>query len=144
MRMLLLLAGTAMGLTTCARATEALDLKLLRDVICEHETRGVPERDLIEPGPAGEIGRCQIRISTARQLGFRGHWTLLLLPAFNEAWAAEKVRMGFKRHGTIFGTAFFYNRGKRPITKNDAGWSYAAQVSKEYNRRLFERARMAR
>ena len=62
---------------TSAQAAEPLNLPLLRDVICDYEMRDVPDhkRDLYDPGPHGEIGRCRIRIETLRRAPYnwRGH-----------------------------------------------------------------------
>ena len=67
------------------------DMKLLRDVICVYETRGEQERDKAR-GASDEIGRCQIRPSTARQMGFRGSPKYLELGQVNEAWALMYLR----------------------------------------------------
>lgn len=131
MRLVLILL-VALAVEGTARANE-IDLSLLRDTICDFETRGVRDRDLGEPGPAGEIGRCQVRVSTARQLGFKGHWTLLLLPGFSEAWAMQKLRHCNRR--TIFALAFCYNAGRNArIDKDHAAWGYAYQVRQIYYR----------
>ena len=126
----------AFVLVACSSAQAAeIDLPLLRDTICDHETRGVKDRDLGEPGPFGEIGRCQIRVSTARQLGMTSHWSWLLIPAFNEDMALRKLNHCNRR--TVFALAFCFNAGKQArIDKDHRAWGYAYQVRQNYYRAL--------
>ena len=143
----------AIGCVPIPAPADEIDMPLLRDTICEFETRGLEDRDFSEPGPFGEIGRCQVRISTARELGFTGNWTLLMIPHYNEVWAKAKLDKCAKRiwrfdddEGTrteVFGLAFAYNAGCRAkISKDHAAWGYAYQVRARYYSALFNRQKM--
>ena len=85
----LLLALLVIGIPISASGHT--DMRLLRDVICVYETRGMSRPDNAR-GASDEIGRCQIRPSTARQMGFRGDLKYLELAHVNEAWALRYLR----------------------------------------------------
>lgn len=110
-------------------AAEPVDLIALRDAICAWETRGSKDPDA-EVGTKSELGRCQIRLGTARGLGFIGHPAKLFDRDVNEYWALVKlVKCGqplFRRemedgkwkytltrqgYVTVKGLAFCFNRG---------------------------------
>lgn len=56
-------------------------------VICYYETEG--ERDRLRAlGDIDEMGLCQVRLQTARELGYRGSLKALLRPRVNARYAA--------------------------------------------------------
>ena len=139
---IVVVVGLLMALAACApsaHATERVDLVLLRDTICAHETRGSDDPDM-ELGDNGEIGRCQIRLSTARQYGFRGNWIIFLDSGMNRQWALIVLRR--VAHRSCFATAFAYNAGPRArIDKDHESWAYAAAVCEKYTLAQYKRAK---
>jgi len=140
-RLLLILFAAAMVLSGQASAAEPPDFDLLQEVVCAHETNGSRWPDL-EIGMHGEVGRCQVRITTAQQHGFDSPPAMLLVRPINESWAREILRQGWRRHKTLFGTLYAYNAGPRaPIHKDHASWSYAYENMMRYYAVLVERKR---
>ncbi len=72
----LLLGVLATAFILPMRGEAHTDMKLLRDTACEFETRGESRPDKAR-GKSDERGFCQMRPSTARQMGFKGDLALL-------------------------------------------------------------------
>ena len=133
----------ALLLAACSPAQAApLDMDLLRDVaVREQENNfgtGCPD------GEDGEIGCWQVKLGTARQVGFTGaRWELRL---FNRAWASEILRRCARRHGwraqPLTAIAQCYGGGlKAVVGKRGAKFGYAQQVSHRYYAALMEQRR---
>ena len=143
---LTLIALLLIACAPSAQAAEPIDLPLLRDVICDYEMRDVPDykRDLYDPGPHGEIGRCRIRIETLRRVpySYKGHWLELLDADENKEWALRIISELHRRRRSVFAIAFAYNGGPRAeISKGHGSWAYAQAVTQEYQRRKLEQTR---
>ena len=147
-------AGAAIGLlliaVTCKVSHAAdLDLDLLRDraIYAQESSSG---RDC-EDGADGEVGCWQVKLATARQVGFTGGTAELR--RFNQAWASEILRQCAARHrrnrAPLRAAAQCYNAGLRaPVGKGAPGFAYAQQVAHRYYaalvsgpRELYARAR---
>ena len=110
-----------------------VDLALLRDVICAYETRG-ERRPEWAVGRAGELGVCQMRLGTARQIGYAGTPALLFDADVSRALAYTKLVMCARRYGTVRGLAWCWNRGLRAgrLRREDP---YAAAIEALYRER---------
>lgn len=98
--------------TTTYRTMTRIDVAL--KVICDlWETRNLNKPDEFI-GPAGEVGRCAVRITTAKQRGFKGTGAELLPEKVNRS-VAEDVLIDCRRRGnrTAYRLFICYNSGPR-------------------------------
>lgn len=124
--MLVMLAFTA------SAEARKVDLLVLRDIICEVETRGHPYPSTAMSAEA--IGQCQITIATAHSHGYRNVIDVLL----DSREIALKVLKRCLRwgHKDVYRLAYCYHAGPRarqgqgPKTK-----AYALEVSALYRAR---------
>lgn len=128
------------GLLSSTSTAHSLDaFAMLRD-ICKYESRGSrdPEDEISQKGA---VGYCQIRVSTARWLGYRGkNWKLLRNRDLNLFWANKVLNRCLARwHNTPYRIAFCYHAGERakvPKLKSDReklkSHIYAVAVSARY------------
>jgi len=110
------------------------DLPKLRDTICAYETRGEKDPDAAR-GQSDEIGRCQIRPSTARQMGYRGSLAVLTRPAINRAWALKYLLFCRRKLRTarVERLAHCYNGGPNaPWEPYGPSRRYAAAIKQLY------------
>ena len=115
------------------------DFFLLRDIICSWEHRGHPNPD-DAIGSAGEVGRCQMKPATARQIGYRGtNKNLLSLAFVNRAWALEKLYHCERKKKTDlpFILSRCYNGGANATTKSSL--LYARQILSDYATQSFKK-----
>ena len=116
-----------------ASAAPTVDLLRLRDAVCAHETRGEADPD-DALGRAGEIGRCQIKPGTARQVGYQGTNVALFRRETNEYWALVKIAACAQKYVTVKGLAWCFNRGLNAGKVNGTD-KYVLAVEAEYNRK---------
>ena len=111
-----------------------VNLLVLRDTICDYETRGerFPDEAI---GASGELGRCQIKIGTARQVGFVGHPALLFLGDVSRHVAYAKLVACNRKYVTVKGLAWCWNRGLR-AGRVDWTDGYVVAVSALYKERM--------
>ena len=96
-----LIGFSLMIVTTMAHSAQPVDLLKLRDALCEYETRGCSARNRMCPdaddarGLGGELGFCQLKPETLRQIGFKGKWRTLYVEALDrdrsKYWAHQKL-----------------------------------------------------
>ena len=115
---------------------EVIELHPYTEVFCAWETRGEadPEKSC---GKHGEQGRCQIKLETARSLGYTGTEKELRENRWvNEKWANELVLRCNKRfkYPKLIKAAYCYNAGHNFTTY------LARNTSREYAKKvaLFE------
>ena len=122
------------GLSGWSSGASAVDLSVLRDTICEYETRGerIPDEAV---GASGELGRCQIKIGTARQVGFQQHPALLFIADVNRTVALTKLIMCNRKYVTVKGLAWCWNRGLR-AGRVDWTDAYVIAVAALYQERM--------
>ncbi len=118
---LLFWAGTA-------QAHSDAEYRLLAEIICAWETRGEAEPDQAI-GDAGELGRCQVKPTTARLLGVR--FAALENPEASIQTAVAVLRWCASKgwHGTYNG-AHCYNAG--PKARLGSAHAYARQIASDY------------
>src|SRR5690349_4629063 len=102
LRLFFLCSVLSVGYGRPLNASPLPDLLLLRDVICERESGGMEDRD-DAIGKAGEIGRCQIRPGTARQVGYQGKNRDLFDKQTNEYVALLKLVACSRKYVTVKG-----------------------------------------
>lgn len=94
-------------------ASQAFDLppEMLRSV-CYVESTHSQKAYNPHDGNSPSHGVCQIKLESARQVGFKGTADQLQEPAANTFWAAAYLHHQFKRyHGDIIMTIAAYNAG---------------------------------
>jgi soluble lytic murein transglycosylase-like protein len=102
-----------------------VDVNLLRAVCwVESGHRSIITR---EDGGSSSIGICQLKLATAKHMGFKGTRLQLLDPKVNARYAAKYLAWQFKRYGDWKFAIIAYNRGhfKQKMLKNN---SYVKRV----------------
>ena len=104
-------------------------LDLLLDVICYWETRNLDEPDEYV-GIAAEVGRCAVRIGTARMVGFKGTGLDLMDRDTNRMVAQDVLLHCLRRkNDTAYALAQCYNFGPYSRIKRS---EYARQIASDY------------
>lgn len=81
-------------------------------------------------GDADSLGVCQIKLRTAREMGFQGTAKQLMNPKMNIKYAAKYLAWQYKRYGSISRAVVAYNRGNaRGLTTS----SYQRKVFSKWN-----------
>ena len=78
------------------QASPKLDLGVLRDAICQWETRGERHPDHYV-GDAGEVGYCAVRMQTAEFLGFKGDGLDLMNRSTNMRYALKWLKYCYRK-----------------------------------------------
>jgi soluble lytic murein transglycosylase-like protein len=110
MRNVALAAVMVLGLTGYAGAAP----RALLEAVIHVESRGNAKA----VGTHGEIGLGQLRLQTARGMGFRGSRAELFKPSVNRHYTERYLDMALKRaRGNLCHAATLYNRGlgARPV-----------------------------
>jgi len=83
-----------------------------------------------DDGGADSLGVCQVKLATARSLGFKGTAKQLMNPKMNIKYSAMYLNYQVKRyHGNITKAVIAYNRGNaRGLTTS----KYARKVYKQW------------
>lgn len=80
--------------------------------VCWVESHHNPNAVAPLDGNEDSLGLCQIKLSTANDLGFRGGRAQLMRPEENARWAARYLRFQLNRyHGNIDRALTAYNQG---------------------------------
>lgn len=99
-------------------------LESLCYVESKHQITAVHKDD----GVGGDsLGVCQIKLKTAKEMGFKGNQKQLMLPANNVKYAAKYLSKQLKRYGKINKAVIAYNRGN---AKNLTTTKYQRKVYK--------------
>lgn len=92
----------------------------------KHDVSAYHEDD----GKGNSVGICQVKLSTARMLGFKGTEKQLMVPQTNIVYAARYLRHQMDRYdGNITYAIISYNQGSRKsLTKTN----YSCKVIKRW------------
>lgn len=83
-------------------ATQQFDIPQgLLEGLCFHESGHNPAAVHLDDGGENSIGLCQLHLSTAKWLGYKGKEKGLLDPAINTYYAAKFLRYQLNRYGNI-------------------------------------------
>lgn len=82
-------------------------LKSLCYVESKHKINAIHRDD----GGADSLGVCQIKLKTAKEMGFKGTAKQLMIPSNNVKYAAKFLSHQFKRYGKINKAVIAYNKG---------------------------------
>ena len=64
-----------------------------------------------DDGDANSVGVCQVKLKTAREMGFRGTEQQLMNPRMNVKYAAKYLRWQILRYKSVKKAVIAYNRG---------------------------------
>jgi soluble lytic murein transglycosylase-like protein len=113
-----------MGTTTLAALFLSLSVQYhlppnLLSAVCLVETKHNPKAVRVQDGGSPSYGLCQVKLATARGLGFDGAIADLLDPKVNATLAAKYLRQQHARYrGNLTKTISAYNAGSwRPNKK---------------------------
>jgi soluble lytic murein transglycosylase-like protein len=114
--------------------TTSLSLGLppfLLDSVCWQESRHNPKAYRAHDGNSTpSYGICQIKLKTARHMGYQGRARDLMSPTVNIYWAGRYLRYQLKRYkGNVTRALVAYNSGR---SKTKHGNSYSSKVLKRY------------
>lgn len=100
--------------------------KGLLGAICTVESANNPSAIHHNDGKGDSLGLCQIKLATARLVGFRGTRKQLMHPKTNALYAAKYLKHQISRyHGNYAKAVTAYNQG---TTYNHGGSEYLAKV----------------
>jgi len=86
----------------------------------------------LEDGPEDSLGICQLHLSTARMMGFKGTKTQLMDPKTNIEYAGKYLSHQIARyHGDTIKAVISYNRGS---TKGLTTTKYQLKVYREWRK----------
>lgn len=84
---------------------------------------------IVEKNKENSIGICQVKLKTARWLGFMGTEKELLKPEINIYYASLYLNYQYNRYGNWARAVNAYNRGK---SESNDGSKYVNKVFNEY------------
>lgn len=79
--------------------------------ICFVESRYNVNAIHYDDGAGNSVGVCQIKLATARHMGFAGTEQQLMNPRMNIKYAAKYLAYQYKRYGSIERAVIAYNMG---------------------------------
>lgn len=115
--------------------TVSLQLNLppgLLSSVCYVESRHNPAAIHHDDGGSDSLGLCQIKLSTARWLGFKGTEQDLMNPQINAHYAGAYLRYQLNRYGSVKKAVTAYNIGHAVLTTT----KYQIKVYKEWENDL--------
>lgn len=98
--------------------------------VCFVETKLNTTAYASRDGKSPSYGVCQIKLNTARGLGFKGAKEALMNPSTNAYFAAKYIQLHLKHYKNLDKAISAYNAGKA-INGN---WAYVAKVKKQYKK----------
>lgn len=103
--------------------------------LCDVESNHRPNVINLQDGGSPSYGLCQIKLETARDIGFEGEADSLMNPAINAYYAAKYLRLQLDRYdGNLKKAVAAYNRGH--FSSNNP--------NKVYTDKVFERRKLYR
>ena len=85
-----------------------------------------------DDGHSNSVGVCQIKLQTAKHLGFKGTEKQLMIPQNNIKYAAKYLSHQIKRYnGNLTYGIISYNMGSR---KNFTNTKYSIKVNKQWSK----------
>lgn len=112
--------------------TYSLPAKLLQSV-CYVESKYNVAAIHHDDGGEDSLGVCQLHMSTARWLGFKGTKEQLMNPDINIHYAAKYIKYQLSRYKNIEKAIISYNRGN---AKHLTRTKYSAKVIKKWRQLL--------
>jgi soluble lytic murein transglycosylase-like protein len=85
--------------------------------LCWVESSHKPKAIHFKDHGADSIGLCQIKVATAKLVGFKGSAKDLLNPYTNALYASKLLNKGIKRYGTLEYSIAAYNMGHLKIRR---------------------------
>lgn len=104
-------------LFTTATAVFSLPPDLLA-AVCYVESTHNPYAINRDDGTANSVGICQVKLATAKMLGFRGNERQLMDPATNINFAAKYLAYQFRRYESPIEAVGAYNMGSYKIASD--------------------------
>lgn len=89
-----------------------------------------------DDGTSNSVGICQVKLKTAKSLGFKGTEKQLMNPSINIEYAAKYLAFQQHRYHSITKAVVAYNRGN---AKNLTRSKYSDKVIKYWRKKLNER-----
>lgn len=132
-----MLFPTKITLSEASGNTPSLDALLglprgLLNAICTVESNLKPSAIRHNDGGSDSIGLCQIKLSTARSVGYRGNARQLFIANRNMYYAGKYLAWQIKRyHGDYAKAVTAYNQG---TCYSHGGSRYLAQVFTEWSK----------
>lgn len=111
-----------------AQAKTGLDARLLV-AVCMVESSGNPKAIAVMDGKSDSYGLCQIKLRTAKYVGFKGSAQELMSADINALYAARYISYHLKRQKNVNKAISAYNAG-RPINSNK---KYVNKVLSNYS-----------
>jgi soluble lytic murein transglycosylase-like protein len=99
----------------------------LIDSVCYVESKNNPSAIHKHDGDGNSIGLCQIKLKTAKQLGFKGTEKDLFKPEVNAYYAAKYLKHQINRYNSIEKGVIAYNQGHAGVLTSS---KYQAKVFK--------------
>lgn len=125
---------------SAAKVAKTSGLILL--AICTHETK-LNNITVQNDGGTPTYGICQVKMGTAKMLGFQGKETDLLKPKENAKWAAEYLKYQHNRYKNWCKAVASYNAGRYNESKIKPGYprnlKYVLRVDKLLTKNSSER-----
>ena len=118
-------------LFTSATAVFGLPPGLL-DAVCYVESKHQIHAFHKDDGHANSVGICQVKLATARMLGFKGTETELMEPGTNINFAAKYLAHQYDRYGTAWESVCAYNTGSYRMAQDGLA------VNREYGKKVFK------
>lgn len=112
--------------------TYHLPTKLLESV-CYIESKYDVKAVHHDDGGEDSLGVCQIKLSTAKWLGFKGNRRQLMSPSVNIEYAARYLRRQLDRYKNVTKAIISYNRGN---AKHLTRTKYSDKVKKKWRQLL--------
>ena len=106
----------------------------LVSAVCFVESGHKPSAYVAMDGQSASYGLCQIKLSTARDMGFKGTAHELMEPATNALYAAKYLRWQYERYGIWAKAVSAFNCGR---VCNNPG--YVSRVRKVYRPMLLRK-----
>jgi len=84
-----------------------------------------------DDGGGDSLGVCQVKLTTAAWLGFKGTSEQLMQPEINALYSGKYLKYNLKRYGNMTRAIVAYNRGNaRGLLRS----KYSDKVLKQYNK----------
>lgn len=104
----------------------------LLDSVCYVESRHKPHAVNVDDGGSPSLGLCQVKLKTARWLGFEGDEADLMEPRTNAYYAGKYLAYQLKRYrGDKHRAVTAYNRGNAKFLTSSA---YSTKVIKQFEK----------
>lgn len=117
-----------LGLLTYFSVINGLPNNLLHS-ICYVESRYKVNAVHKDDGNGDSLGVCQVKLTTAKSLGFKGTEKQLMEPKYNIKYAAKYLSHQIKRYSSIKKGVIAYNRGNAKYLTSS---KYQVKVYKQW------------